>query len=646
MISLKNVSLAFGGQEIFKDISLDIRPADKIGLIGRNGIGKSTLLKIITGEITPDSGSVSVPKDLKIGYLPQHLQTTDKRTLIEETLTAFDEVKKLRKEYERLNHELQNRSDYDSEEYLKIIDKITAINERLDVLEADKILQYATETLKGLGFKEDDFDRHTSEFSGGWRMRIELAKILLQNPDVLLLDEPTNHLDIVSIQWLEGFLKEFKGSIVLISHDKRFLDEITNRTVEISFGKLYDLRVPYSEFQKIRQQQIELQKAQRENQLRKLKQTERFIERFRYKATKASQVQARVKMLEKTEVVEVEEQDIRTMKFKFADPPRSGDIVLEIRDLTKKYGELLVLDKINLTVERGEKIAFVGRNGEGKTTLARIIVGELDYDGFLKIGHNVKIGYFAQNQELLLDTQKTVLQTLEEVAPVEMTEARLRGVLGAFLFGNDDVTKKVGVLSGGEKARLALARLVLQPYNLLVLDEPTNHLDIYAKDILKQALQQFNGTVITISHDRDFLKNLAQTVYEFENHKIRQYKGDIDYFLEKKKAATFYDFEISNLSKTEKRQANKKQSNKELYLQKKEQQKKLRKIEKQISLLEAEIEKLEQEIAGYHERFSRPNTLSDEDFKHYNELQKNLENKMKLWEELSEKLEEMRNEMM
>jgi ATP-binding cassette subfamily F protein 3 len=626
MISLKNVTLWFGSRNIFNNINIEIGDTDKIGLTGKNGEGKSTLLKIIAGEITPDSGIVSLSQNSTIGYLPQHLTYSDSTTVIEETQKAFEEVNSLKKEYESLSKNLESRTDYDSDEYIRLASKLSDISERLAILDANKTTQLATQVLKGLGFKESDLTRKTSEFSGGWRMRIEIAKILLKQPKILLLDEPTNHLDIESIIWLENFLKTYKGAIILISHDIRFLDSITQRTIEISKGKIYDYPVPYSKYKELRKQRIEHQKSVYENQMRKIKQTERFIERFRYKATKASQVQSRVKQLEKLELPEIEEEDTKTIHFSFPPAPRSGDIVVELESLSKSYGTYQVLKDIDFILERGEKVAFVGKNGEGKTTLARIIVGELDYNGKKKIGHNVKIGYFAQNQEQTLNPKKTVLETIIDVSPPDMTEAALRTVLGNFLFSEDDIDKKVSVLSGGEKARLVLACMILQPYNLLVLDEPTNHLDIYAKERLKAALNHYNGTLIIVSHDREFLKGLVNTVYEFHNHTIKQYKGDIDFFLSQKKAENFYELEkgqIKNNPKQSKTDTDK-ELKKQNYQKRKELQRLINKTEKEIQNTENQIEKTEKEIKELETKFSTSADIESNMFEIYNNLKTSL----------------------
>ncbi len=641
MIFLHDISLSFGARDIFDGLNLDIKEGDKIALIGRNGVGKTTLLRIIAGEIKPDKGSVFMAKDIRIGYLPQIIKVDDKRSLLAEAMTAFDEVNSLKKRFEKLNTELINRKDYTDKQYMKIADELARISHRLEVLEADRIEEFTREVLLGLGFKPEQFQLPTANFSGGWRMRIEIAKLLLRKPDVLLLDEPTNHLDIQSIIWLEEFLKNYSGSMVLISHDKRFLNSVTNRTVELTESKIYDFKVSYFEYEKLKKKLIENLQQEYNNQKRKIKETQRFIERFRYKATKASQVQSRIKQLSKLPDIEVYKES-KMPHILFPAAPRSGDVVVEAEGISKSFGSKIVFRNVNLVINRGEKVAFVGRNGEGKTTMARIIVGELDYEGKLKIGHNVKIGYYAQNQEQLLDENKTVLQTLEEVAPTDYTEGKLRSVLGAFLFSDDEVLKKVKVLSGGERARLALAKLVLQPYNFLLLDEPTNHLDIYAKDVLKQALKQFSGTLLIISHDRDFLTDLAETVYEFNNQAVKQYKGDINYFLEKKKSESFYHFERSQLTDNKVVKNKISSEKKQEYLKRKKQQRHKNRLEQKINQLEDEIENLEQEIYSLEKIFSNINQQIDEKlFSKYDELKKLLTEKLQLWEQLNQELENL-----
>lgn len=632
MISVNDVSISFSGKDLFKNVSFQIDKSNKVGLVGKNGSGKTTLLRLIMNELSFDSGKISLPKDIKIGYLPQHITFSDSKTVIDEILSAFDEFKQLKKELEKANIELADRTDFNSDSYKKLIDYITELSYKISFQNENTILAESEQILKGLGFKQTDFTRATSEFSGGWRMRIEIAKLLLQKPDIFLLDEPTNHLDIESIQWLEDFLLNFKGAIVLISHDRRFLDKVTSRTLEISLGRIYDYNVPYSKYKFLRDERREQEIAAYENQQNKIKQTERFIERFRAKNTKATQVQSRIKMLEKMDMIEVDPEDKSSINFRFPPAPRAGDIVVKTDELTKKYGNHIVIKDIDFTLERGEKIAFVGKNGEGKTTFARIINKETDYEGILKIGHNVSIGYFAQNQEQTLDENLTVFDTLEHVAVGDIRK-QLRNILGSFLFSNDDVEKKVSVLSGGEKARLALAKLILQPYSLLILDEPTNHLDIPAKEILKNALLQYDGTLLIVSHDRDFLEGLVDTVYEFRDTKIKQYKGDINYFLEKKKIEYIDQL---NIEKKQKESIEKEiTANKEDYLQRKEKKRQLDKIKRQIEKAEKEIEEFELRIEEFENELTNPSGNQSADFfDNYEETKNDLEHKLTEWEEL------------
>ncbi len=642
MISIRNLSLSFGGRIIFDNVNLEISDNDKIGLVGRNGAGKTTFLRLLLREISPDEGNIIMKKNLTLGYLPQHLDFEDTTSVWKEVISVFDFVHTLDQEAEKITQELADREDYDSTDYHKLIERLEQINIRLAELKSEGTEAKAERILLGLGFEKKDFDRPTSELSGGWRMRVELAKILLRRPDVLLFDEPTNHLDIESIQWLEEYLKQFKGIIILVSHDRRFLDNVTTRTVEIVNGKIYHYPVSYSRFVELRKQRIEQQKARLENQQRKVRQAERFIERFRYKATKASQVQSRIKMLEKQEEIVVDEIDEAKINFRFPPAPRSGDVVVEMRDLSKAYGQHLVLDRVSLIVERGEKLAFVGRNGEGKTTMARIIVGDLDYSGFFKLGHNVQIGYYAQNQDLLLPKDKTVLEVMEDSAIGEM-KAQVRDILGSFLFSGDDVHKKVSVLSGGERARLALATLILRPYNLLVLDEPTNHLDILSKDILKQALKNYSGTLIVISHDRDFLQGLVDTVYHFRNHKIRQFKGGIDEFLNYFKVNSVRDLEETwavqkNADKQQK--TAKSSANKDIYLKRKQLQRQINRLEKKITETEQKIMDLEEKKEQLELKMSSPDKLSEEVFKEYANIKSELEQAETIWEQLHNELDQ------
>lgn len=537
MIAINNLSVEFSAKSLFDNINYVINKKDKIALVGKNGAGKSTMLKIIAGIQRPTSGSVSVPQGVSIGYLPQHMTINDSLTVIEEARTAFSEIKKLHDEFDRCNNDIASRSDYDSPDYQKLIDRITTLTERLAMEDSDNGEAEIEKTLIGLGFKRSDFTRPTSEFSGGWRMRIELAKILLKKPDVLLLDEPTNHLDIESIQWLENFLLTKANAVVLVSHDRAFIDNITNRTIEISLGKIYDYSVNYSKYVVLRQERLDQQRRAYMNQQKQIQDTEEFIERFRYKATKSVQVQSRIKQLAKIDRIEIDEVDTSHLNLKFPPAPRSGDYPIIAENVGKAYGQHQVFDHATFTIKRGEKVAFVGKNGEGKSTLVKCIMNEIPYTGTLKTGHNVKIGYFAQNQAQLLDGEITVFDTIDHVAVGDI-RTKIRDILGAFMFGGAASDKKVKVLSGGEKTRLAMIRLLLEPVNLLILDEPTNHLDMTTKDILKQAIKDFNGTVIVVSHDREFLDGLVEKVYEFGDGKVKECLGGIYEFLEKKKLAS------------------------------------------------------------------------------------------------------------
>ncbi len=639
MISVNNLSVNFGGFDLFKEISFLINEKDRVGLVGKNGAGKSTLLKIIYGIEKPSSGSVSVPKDASLGYLPQQMELASGDTVKIEAEKAFTELNRLEKRIDEITREISERTDYESKSYHDLIDQLTHLNERLEIFGAADRDAMVEQTLKGLGFDSKDFHRQTTEFSGGWRMRIELAKILLQNPDILLLDEPTNHLDIESIQWLEDFLKNYRGAVVMVSHDRAFLDNITKRTIEISLGKIYDYRAPYSKYLQLRKERIEQQRAAYENQQKMIQDTEKFIERFRYKATKAVQVQSRIKQLEKLERIEIEEEDKSAIQFRFPPAPHSGTIVVETENLTKRFGDLTVFENIDLIIERGEKVAFVGKNGEGKTTLSRIIVNELDYEGKLKIGHNVKIGYYAQNQDTLLDKSRTVFQTLDDIAVGDVRK-NLRTILGAFLFSGDTVDKKVEVLSGGERSRLALAKLLLEPYNLLVLDEPTNHLDIRSKEILKNALLQYDGTLIIVSHDREFLDGLTEKLYEFRNKNIKEYRGGIFDFLKKRKLAQLKDIEKKNRAEATKKQE--KTSNQKLdYLKRKEFERDKRKIINKIAQSEEKITNIEEKIASADKLLSSGKSIDNPDFyTEYELLKAQLEEEMQNWENLQTKLEE------
>jgi len=619
-----------------------IQPDDRIGLIGKNGAGKTTLLKLIAGKLEPSSGEVSLPKDTTIGYLPQEMKLTDTQTLVDETMLAFDKILKIEKKIAALNNEISSETDFHSDGYLKKLDKLSELNERYSILGGDNYQAELEQTLLGLGFERTDFNRPTSEFSGGWRMRVELAKLLLKKPDLILLDEPTNHLDIESIQWLENFLKNYKGSVVLVSHDKAFLDAVCNRTIEISLGRITDQKMKYSDFVEWKKEQREVQLASYRNQQKMIEDTEKFIERFRYKATKAVQVQSRIKQLEKLDRIEIEEEDKSTINIKFPPAPRSGRVVVEAKAISKRYGENLVLDDINLNVENGDNIAFVGRNGEGKTTLVRIILNELDHEGFLKLGHNVKVGYFAQNQAQLLNENLTVLETIDEIATGD-ARTKIRDILGAFLFSGEDVEKKVKVLSGGEKSRLAMIRLLLEPVNLLVLDEPTNHLDMQSKEILKNALIHFSGTIIVVSHDREFLDGMVDCVFEFRNKKIKQHLGGIYEFLQKKKMESLKELEAANKKSQSRKSSDRKAVSNTMDLsfeERKEISKSITRFEKKVENTENEIEKLETEISEMDEQLSSSEVVNDNTvFKKYDELKATLEETLKRWEREHEELE-------
>ncbi|MBN2636036.1 MAG: ABC-F family ATP-binding cassette domain-containing protein [Prolixibacteraceae bacterium] len=638
MISIDKISLNFGGFDLFKEISFLIKPKDRIGLIGKNGAGKTTLLKLITGIEKPTTGTVTLPKGTTLGYLPQQMNLVDTRTLKEETILAFDEIINLEKEIAKINREIASSEDYHSPEYLEKLDKITELNERYSILGGENYESELEQTLLGLGFERSDFTRLTSEFSGGWRMRVELAKILLKKPDVFLLDEPTNHLDIESIQWLEEFLKNYKGAVVLVSHDKAFLDAVCNRTIEITLGKINDQKMNFSTFVSWKKEQREIQWAAYQNQQKLIEDTEKFIERFRYKATKAVQVQSRIKQLDKLDRIEIEEEDNSAVNIKFPPAPRSGRDIVRAKNISKKYGNHLVLDKIDLYIENGEKVAFVGRNGEGKTTLARIIMHELEHQGELKLGHNVKIGYFAQNQAQLLNEELTVLETIDEIAVGEV-RTKIRDILGAFLFPGEDVDKKVKVLSGGEKSRLAMIRLMLEPVNFLILDEPTNHLDMKSKEILKNALIDFSGTVLVVSHDRDFLNDLVNCVYEFKNKKIKQHLGGIYDFLQKRKIESLKELEVKSAQKG-KNNKPALPSSEISFEAKKEINRTVSRMEKQIENTEDKIAELEGEIAKLDVILASPEKMEDHSiFDKYNELKRELESTMQNWEQQHEELE-------
>ena len=637
MISLDNLSISYGGWTLFDGISFLINPKDRIGLVGKNGAGKTTLLRVITGEQQPTEGAVTVNGECTIGYLPQQMRVADTTSLIAETAKAFDEVLRIEADIERLTKEIASRTDYESEAYADLIHRLNDANDRYHILGGDTREADIERTLLGLGFKRSDFERPTREFSGGWRMRIELAKLLLRRPSIFLLDEPTNHLDIESIQWLEEYLKNYNGAVLLISHDRAFLDNVTTRTIELSLGKAYDYKVPYSKFVELRAERRQQQMAAYENQQRLIEKTEEFIEKFRYKPTKSNQVQSRVKQLERLERIEVDEEDMSRLNIKFPPAPRSGQIVADVKGVGKAFGEKRIFAGAEFTIERGQKIALVGRNGEGKTTFARMLIGELEAtEGDIKVGANVNIGYYAQNQDDLMDGEFTVFDTLDRVAVGDI-RTRLRDILGAFLFRGEDIDKKVKVLSGGERSRLAMARLMLEPYNLLVLDEPTNHMDMRSKDILKNALQKYDGTVVVVSHDREFLDGLVDRIYEFRDGGVREYLGDIWYFLEKRKVESLQEIERKERPIATK--AVESNGGKLSYEQKKEQEKLLRKLRKAVESVEEELAKVEKEIADYDARFAVATEYNADDYAKYNALKEHYDRLMHEWEKASYELE-------
>ena len=642
MISIEQLTVEFGGSPLFDAIGFLINQKDKIALVGRNGAGKTTLLKLIAGKQQPTRGIIVASSDMTIGYLPQHMIHDDGTTVMQEAEKAFEHITKLQHDIQRLTQELTDRTDYESAEYAEIIDKLSHANEHLKIINSGNFYAEIEKTLLGLGFLRTDFDRQCSEFSGGWRMRIELAKILLQNPDILLLDEPTNHLDIESIQWLENFLVNSASAILLVSHDKAFIDAVTNRTIEISLGRIYDYNVNYSKYLELRKERHEQQVRAYENQQKAIQETEDFIERFRYKATKAVQVQSRIKQLDKIERLEVDLEDTSRLHLKFPPAPRSGSIPVEIEHLSKAYGEHLVLDNIGMIINRGEKVAFVGKNGEGKSTLVKCMLDEITFSGIMKLGHNVKIGYFAQNQASLLDENLTVFETIDYVA-VGDVRTKLRDILGAFMFGGEASDKKVKVLSGGERSRLAMIRLLLEPVNLLILDEPTNHLDMPSKDVLKEAIKAFDGTAIIVSHDREFLDGLVTKVYEFGNKKVREHLCGIYDFLQKKKIENLNELELSKstlqTADSTQREAS---ENKLNYEARKELNKKIRKAEKAVEDAENEVSAFETEISDMQKQLENPEKASDAGFiMLLQKKQRELEQKMYEWEILSEELADL-----
>ena len=646
MISIQGLKVEFGSQVLFENISYVINKRDKIALVGKNGAGKTTMLKIITGEQQPTSGTVARQADITIGYLPQQMRLHDEFTVKQETARAFEHLQQMDEAIDRMNNQLAERTDYESEEYQELIERVAQKTELRALMQSENIEAEIDKTLIGLGFERSDFDRPTSEFSGGWRMRIELAKLLLRRPDVLLLDEPTNHLDIESIQWLETFLKNRNGALLLVSHDRAFIDNVTNRTIEISLGKIYDYKVSYSQFVELRKERVEQQMRAYENQQKLIHDTEDFIEKFRYKATKAVQVQSRIKMLDKLERIEVDEVDRSRMRLKFPPAPRSGDYPVIAEDLRKDYGSLNVFHDVTFTIKRGEKVAFVGKNGAGKSTLVKCIMGEIPFDGKLQIGHNIKIGYFAQNQAQLLDETLTVHDTIDYVAVGDI-RTRINDILGAFMFGGKNADKKVKVLSGGEKSRLAMIRLLLQPVNLLILDEPTNHLDMPSKDVLKEAIQAFDGTVIVVSHDRDFLNGIVNKVYEFGEHRVREHLGGIYDFLQKKQLDSLQQLEIKDSPSTsptadEVPEPTASQGKMD-YQRQKERERRIRQAEKKVKTLEAKIAELEQKLADIEQQLSTATSENLDIYYSHSTISRELQDVMAQWEQASEDLEKATN---
>lgn len=644
MISIENLTVQFGGFTLLDEISFVLNKDERIALAGKNGAGKSTLLKLMAGAQQPTSGIISYPKEVTVGYLPQQMKLSNERTVKEEAALAFEHLKKLEQELEVLHRQLAERTDYESDEYHHIIQRSTDVQELLLMSGINDFEAETEKTLLGLGFNRSDFNRPTQEFSGGWRMRIELAKILLQSPDVLLLDEPTNHLDIESIQWLETFLISRTNAVMLVSHDKAFLDNVTNRTIEIVLGNIHDYKVNYSKYLELRKERREQQQRAYENQQKQIQDTEAFIERFRYKATKSNQVQSRIRQLEKIERIEVDEVDNSRLNLKFPPAPRSGSYPVVTENLAKKYGDHQVFSNVTLTINRGEKVAFVGKNGEGKSTLVKCIMGEIGFDGNLELGHNVKIGYFAQNQAQLLDENLTVFETIDYVAAGDI-RTKIRDILGAFMFGGEASDKKVKVLSGGERTRLAMIRLLLEPVNLLILDEPTNHLDIASKEVLKKAIREFDGTAIIVSHDRDFLNELVSKVYEFGGGGVREHMGGIYDFLSKKKLENLQQLELSKSPATSKQKEKEEHlsENKLSYQEQKEQNRLIKRKEKEVQEAEEKITKMEERLSEMETQLSTPEGAINFDL-----LQKYLETKNKLdavmnkWERITLELENLK----
>ena len=646
MISIENLSVEFGGFTLLNDISFVLNTNDRTALVGKNGAGKSTLLKIIAGIQRPSQGRVSYPKEISIGYLPQQMKLNDTLTVKEEAALAFNHLQEMQNELENLHIQLSRRTDYESEAYQHIIQRAADLQELLMISGINNFEAEIEKTLTGLGFSREDFDRPTKEFSGGWRMRIELAKILLQSPDVLLLDEPTNHLDIESIQWFENFLSTRAKAVILVSHDRAFLDAVTNRTIEIVRGKIYDYKASYSEYVELHQKRREQQLRAYENQQKQIQKTEEFIERFRYKPTKSNQVQSRIKQLEKIEVIEVDEVDNSHLNLKFPPAPRSGSYPVSLENVTKSYGDHVVFSNVNMTIHRGDKVAFVGKNGEGKSTLVKCIMNEIDFQGKLELGHNVKIGYFAQNQAQLLDENLTVFETVDQVATGDV-RTKIRDILGAFMFGGEASEKKVKTLSGGERSRLAMIRLLLEPVNLLILDEPTNHLDMASKDVLKKAIGEFDGTAIIVSHDRYFLNELVTKIYEFDRGKVIEHLGGIYDFMAKKKLENQQQPETSiqnSYVRIEEKTNNQKRKNKLSYHKQKERNRQIRKLEKKIQETEEEITKMEEDLSSIESELTTPEGASNVSLlQSYIDLKNKITISMNIWEKLTLEMEKLQN---
>ncbi len=648
MISINNISIHFTGIDLFNNVSFNIKDRDRIGLVGKNGAGKTTLLNIISGNIEPETGNVNIPNDYSIGFLPQEIHITSRKTIYNEAITAFHQALEIEQNIKQYTKEISQRTDYDSRDYMNIISLLNDASDKFSILGGNNMHENTEKVLTGLGFTRDDFTRSIKEFSGGWQMRVELAKILLQKPNLILLDEPTNHLDIESIQWLEEFLSSYKGSVIVVSHDRAFLDNVTNRTIEISNGKIYDYKANYSLYVEQRKALLEQQEAAYNNQQKMIADIEDFIEKFRYKPTKAKQVQSRIKMLDKLERLQIDNIENSTIHFRFHPAPHCGKVVFEATELTKKFGEQTVIDNINISILNHDFIAFVGKNGEGKTTLSRIIAGDLfPTSGTIKHGHNVQIGYYGQNQAEMLDPEKTVFQTIDDIATGEL-RTKIRNILGSFLFSGESIDKKVKVLSGGEKSRLALARLLFQPTNLLILDEPTNHLDMLSKDVLKNALLQYDGTLVIVSHDRDFLQGLTNKVFEFKNHNIKEYIGDVYDFLNSRKIASFKELE-NNKKKKKVETIEDKSLQKKLWLKKKSKEKEERNLIIKISTIENKINDCESRINEMDKILMDPlkykDALSQKGiFENYQKIKAELDDLVTTWDKLLIELEKIKTE--